>query len=157
MPPVAELSISISALPSPARLASNPVDPTDDHHLMLAVRDGDLDQLGELFERHHGRLYGFFVNLTGHRALSEDLVQIVFERILKYRHTYRDEENFSAWLYHMARKAVATHYRKKSPEITDPVALHQHAAEGPAPDHRAAARHAIPLLRPPFSPLPTTQ
>jgi len=32
-----------------------------DHHLMLAVRDGDLDKLGHLFEKHHKRLYNFYL------------------------------------------------------------------------------------------------
>ena len=38
-----------------------------DHALMLAVRDGELDALGELFERHHLRLFGFLVKLIGDR------------------------------------------------------------------------------------------
>jgi len=68
-----------------------------DHELMLAVRAGKIARLGDLFERHHGPLFGFFLRLTQQRALSEDLVQWVFYRILKYRHTHRDEGKFSAW------------------------------------------------------------
>lgn len=85
---------------------------TSDHELMLSVRDGQIARLGVLFERHHGPLFGFFVRLTGQRTLSEDLVQQVFYRILKYRHTYRDEGKFSAWMYHLGRKVVADHYRR---------------------------------------------
>lgn len=81
-----------------------------DHDLMLAVRAGDLRRLGELFERHHGALYGFFVRYTGDRDASEDLVQMVFHRILKYRQSYRDEGKFSAWIYHVARKVAADHF-----------------------------------------------
>lgn len=88
--------------------ATDPVE-TSDHDLMLAVRAGDLRRLGDLFERHHGPLYGFFVRLTADRDASEDLVQMVFHRILKYRHTYRDEGKFSAWIYHLARKVLADH------------------------------------------------
>ena len=79
---------------------------------MIAVRAGEINQLGELFERHQGPLYGFFVRLTGDRSASEDLVQLVFYRILKYRHTYRDEGRFSAWIYHLARKVAADHFRR---------------------------------------------
>ena len=64
-----------------------PVEAPTDHELMIAVRAGEIRQLGELFERHHRRLYGFFVRLTNQPSVSEDLVQIVFYRILKYRHT----------------------------------------------------------------------
>lgn len=89
-----------------------------DHELMLAVRDGEIGRLGNLFERYHGPLYGFFVRLTGQRTTSEDLVQLVFYRILKYRHTYRDEGKFSAWIYHLARKVAADHFRKHRPQET---------------------------------------
>jgi RNA polymerase sigma factor (sigma-70 family) len=126
-PPVVE-----SALPA--------VDPVSDHELMIAVRAGDLDQLGELFERHHGPLYGFFVRLTGDRTASEDLVQLVFYRILKYRHTYRDEGKFSAWIYHLARKLAADHFRRNStaPIAADPDDLYA------VPDHAPhAAERAV--------------
>jgi len=89
-----------------------------DHELMLAVRDGEIGRLGNLFERYHGPLYGFFVRMTGQRTLSEDLVQLVFYRILKYRHTYRDEGKFSSWMYHLARKVAADHFRKHRPAET---------------------------------------
>ena len=97
------------ASPPPAPLPpADRMEPSD-HDLMLAVRTGDLRKLGDLFERHHGALYGFFVHLTRDRDASEDLVQMVFYRILKYRHTYRDEGKFSAWIYHLARKVLADH------------------------------------------------
>jgi hypothetical protein len=62
--------------------------PTDTE-LMVAVRDGDLVQLGVLFERHHLHLFNFFLRLTGSRQLSGDLVQEAFIRILKYRKSFR--------------------------------------------------------------------
>ena len=104
-----------------------------DHALMLAVRDGELDALGELFERHHGPLFGFLLKLTGDRTAAEDITQIVFQRMLKYRHTYRDEGNFSAWMYHLARRCAADHFRKSSHAAfaTDPVDLTRHADDAP--------------------------
>ena len=85
---------------------------TDDE-LMQRVRDGDVAPLGVLFERHQVRLYNFFVRLTGRTAVSEDLVQEVFLRVLKYRHTYRGQSQFRTWLYQIARNARADHYRKR--------------------------------------------
>lgn len=85
---------------------------TTDDELMARVRDGDTAALGVLFERHHGPLYSFFVRLTGRTATSEDLVQEVFLRILKYRHTYRGSSPFRTWMYQIARNARVDHYRK---------------------------------------------
>ena len=108
---------------------------------MIAVRAGEIDRLGDLFERHHGPLYGFFVRLTNDRTASEDLVQLVFYRILKYRHTYRDEGRFSAWIYHLARKVAADHFRRNSttPRNTDPDDLQTMPDQAPHAADRAVA------------------
>ena len=112
------------------------VDAASDHELMIAVRAGEIRRLGDLFERYNRPLYGFFVRLTNQRSASEDLVQIVFYRILKYRHTYRDEGRFSAWIYHLARKVAADHFRKHAatPTPADPTDFHDHPDQAPAPD-----------------------
>lgn len=107
---------------------------------MLAVRGGELDALGELFERHHGPLFGFLFKLTSNRMAAEDLTQIVFQRMLKYRHTYRDEGSFTAWMYHLARRCAADHFRRThaAPDATDPVALQGWLDESPHAGVRAS-------------------
>ena len=119
-----------------------------DHALMLAVRDGELDALGELFERHHGRLFGFLVKLTGDRPAAEDITQIVFQRMLKYRHTYRDDGSFTAWMYHLARRCSADHFRRSQavPHATDPADLTDHADDRPHAAHHATTRDEHALL-----------
>jgi RNA polymerase sigma factor (sigma-70 family) len=144
--------IRIDSGPFVVNSASAAVDPaTDllsDHELMLAVRDGDLDALGELFERHHGPLYGFLVKLTGQRTAAEDIAQTVFQRMLKYRHTYRDDGSFTAWMYHLGRRCAADHFRKSNaaPAATDPAQLHNHADDTPHAGDRAATRDDHALL-----------
>src|SRR3954469_14487703 len=132
------------------------VEATTDHELMIAVRAGEIRKLGDLFERYHRRLYGFFVRMTNQPSVSEDLVQIVFYRILKYRHTYRDEGKFSAWIYHLARKVAADHFRKhaSTPAATDPADLVEHADSGPQPSEQAAASEDVSLLRTALAHLP---
>jgi len=46
--------------------------PTD-RELMLAVRDGDVERFGVLFDRYHQRLYEFFYRLGSNAASSQDL------------------------------------------------------------------------------------
>ena len=123
-------------------------DTLSDHELMLAVRDGELDALGELFERHHGPLFGFLVKFTGHRNAAEDIAQTVFQRMLKYRHTYRDDGSFTAWMYHLARRCAADHFRKSNaaPTATDPADFRQVADDSPNAGDRAASRDDHALL-----------
>jgi len=132
--------------------ASHPVDTAaeqrPDHALMLAVREGELDALGELFERHHGPLFGFLVKLTGDRAAAEDIAQTVFQRMLKYRHTYRDDGSFTAWMYHLARRCAADHFRKSNaaPHAIDPAALSEQADDAPHAAQHATKRDDHELL-----------
>jgi RNA polymerase sigma-70 factor (ECF subfamily) len=81
------------------------VNTISDEELMLQVREGIGEMLAVLFDRYQQPLFNFFVRLTGDRALSEDLVQDVFSRILRYRHTYKPGSAFRAWMYQVARNA----------------------------------------------------
>ncbi len=78
---------------------------------MVKVRDGNLDILGQLFERYKKPLYGFFYGLNREQELSEDLVQNTFLRILKYRHLFRGEGDFRAWMFQIARNVNNDHHR----------------------------------------------
>jgi RNA polymerase sigma-70 factor (ECF subfamily) len=136
------------------------MDEPSDHDLMLAVRAGELSRLGDLFERHHRQLYGFLARLTGHHDAAEDLVQIVFQRILKYRHTYRDEGKFSAWIYHIARQVAADHYRRQARQgnSTDPADFDRVSDDvTPSAGETAAQRDDIAIMQNALASLPNEQ
>ncbi len=86
---------------------------------MMKVRDGDLDKMGLLFERYKRPLYGFFFGLNKEQELSEDLVQNTFLRILKYRHLFRGDGDFRAWMFHIARNVNIDHHRKHRIKATE--------------------------------------
>src|SRR5262249_22763401 len=83
-----------------------------DEELMVAVREGDIGQMEILFGRYRDSLYDFFSRLTGNRVASEDLVQEVFVRILKYRGSYRETNRFVTWMYQIGRNVRADYLRK---------------------------------------------
>jgi RNA polymerase sigma-70 factor, ECF subfamily len=87
-----------------------------DEDLMLQVRDGAGETLGVLFDRYQAPLFNFYCKLTGNRSLSEDLVQEVFLRILRYRQSYQAGTPFRAWIYQIARNARIDHFRKVRPQ-----------------------------------------
>lgn len=74
-----------------------------DNALMIRVKRGEIEHLGSLFERYHRRLFAFFYRLTNRRDVSEDLVQAVFERILKYKESFSEEKLFASWMFGIAR------------------------------------------------------
>lgn len=85
---------------------------TDDA-LMLEVKDGRVERLAILFERHHLQLFNFFLRLTASHPLSEDLVQEVFVRLLKYRATYRGQDKFIFWIYRIAHNVHVDYLRRR--------------------------------------------
>jgi RNA polymerase sigma factor (sigma-70 family) len=96
-----------------------------DEELMLQVRNGEAEMLGVLFDRYQTPLFNFYAKMTQDRVVSEDLVQEVFLRILRYRQSYRPGTSFRTWMYQIARNARLDHLRKVKPEapfVSEPVA-----------------------------------
>lgn len=80
--------------------------PRSDEELMLSVKQGRLHCLGELFERHHVKLFNFFLKFCGNRHWSEDMVQNTFLKILKYASSYRDTGACLAWIFNIGRNVA---------------------------------------------------
>ena len=86
-----------------------------DGNLMALVKQGQLSHMRTIYERYAGRLLGYFRHLTNDRSLSEDLSQIVFEKVIRSRHTYSEQASFHAWIFRIARNTLAEHYRATTP------------------------------------------
>jgi RNA polymerase sigma-70 factor (ECF subfamily) len=125
-----------------------------DEDLMMEVCQGDARALAELFERHHRQIYAFFFRMTNRREASEDLVQDVFFRILKYRGSYRLRTSFAAWMYSIARNAYVDSTRKGRLEQS----FENTAPDVPSPekaaDEELRRRQETDLLRRALSELP---
>lgn len=78
---------------------------------MIKVKNGHIEEMSDLFERYHVRIYNYFRKMQLDKGLSEDLTQNVFERALKYRHTFRDDYVFRSWLYKIASNVKNDHFR----------------------------------------------
>jgi len=83
-----------------------------DEHIMTQVQEGATRQLGLLFERYKQPMYSYFMRMTWDRPMSEDLTQVVFERILKYRNSFHSRRSFRAWIYQIARNVCINHLEK---------------------------------------------
>lgn len=83
-----------------------------DNAVMHKVKAGDLDKMALLFERYHGSLYGFLFRMTKQKEASEDMVQNVFFRMLKYRNSFTGNGEFTTWMYHLARNVLYDHFKK---------------------------------------------
>lgn len=83
-----------------------------DEHVMARVKNGQLDQLNELFDRYSRRLYSYFLKSTMSKDDSDDLTQDLFIRVMKYRKSYKEGQRFEIWIFQIARNMVKDHFRK---------------------------------------------
>jgi RNA polymerase sigma factor (sigma-70 family) len=79
---------------------------------MLKVKNGDIDKMGLLYERYNHQVFRFVFNMTRQKELSEDMVQNIFLRMLKYPDGFMGFGEFKTWMYHIARNTVYDHFRK---------------------------------------------
>jgi RNA polymerase sigma-70 factor (ECF subfamily) len=115
---------------------------------MDQVAAGQLDSLAPLYERHKSPLLGFLVNRTGgDRTTAEDLLHTTFERIIKYRGSWRAGQSFKTWTFTIARNAYRDRCRLESRmPLSDGKELNGLAMEGEAdtPTDCRAALAALP-------------
>jgi RNA polymerase sigma factor (sigma-70 family) len=123
-----------------------PMAPSD-NEIMESVRDGRVEKLAVLFERHHIPLYNFFLRLSGDRAASEDLVQDVFMRILKYRAGYHGDSKFAVWMFQIARNAHVDWLRKRKGDLPLDEQLVEPASREPRPERRLETEREAELVR----------
>jgi len=103
---------------------------------MSDVRNGYVEKLAILFERHYVSLFNYFLRLTGNREVSEDLVQDVFTRILKYRATYQGEDRYIVWMFKIARNAHIDALRRRKEALPLDEQLAEPADAEPLPEDR---------------------
>lgn len=79
---------------------------------MLKVKEGDFKKMGLLYERYNGQLYRFVFNMLRNREISEDMVQNIFLRMMRYPDGFKGFGEFRMWMYHIARNSIYDHLRK---------------------------------------------
>lgn len=125
-----------------------------DNQVMLEVKEGKVEKLAILFEKHYVKLFNFFLRLTGNRGTSEDLVQDVFYRILKYRTTYHGRSKFTVWMYQIARNAHIDHLRKQKKDIALEDQWEEVVSPEPSPHQEVEYGQEVALMRQALSRLP---
>jgi len=124
-----------------------------DEALMIAARDGDLSRFSLLFERHQRAMFQYFCRMQADRGHSEDLVQEVFLRALRYRRTYREHYPFTAWMYQIARNVWKDNMPDRRQQPLDDRAANA-ASRSPGPEERAARDEQARILRRALEELP---
>lgn len=87
--------------------------PDEDAVLMLAAAKGDDAAFERLVLRHQKPLLNFFCRLGASRPDAEDLAQLTFIRLHRYRESYRPAAKFTTYLYLLARQVRVDEVRRR--------------------------------------------
>jgi RNA polymerase sigma-70 factor, ECF subfamily len=85
----------------------------DPERLMIRYQQGDALAARELVDLMSARLYGFFSSQLGNRPQADDMLQEVWLRIHRARHSYRPGEPLLPWIYAIARRVRVDNYRRR--------------------------------------------
>jgi RNA polymerase sigma factor (sigma-70 family) len=119
----------------------------EDEQLMREVREGAVEKLETLFERHHAGVLRYFLYVSSNRTLSDDLSQEVFFRLLKYRHTYQPAAKFRPWLFQIARNVYVDHLGHQKPEVALPEETLEISSAVIGADRALQKKQELQLLR----------
>jgi RNA polymerase sigma-70 factor (ECF subfamily) len=84
--------------------------------LMARYQAGEGEALAGLYRATAQGMINFVYGLTGDRALSEDVLQEVFLRVHRVRHTYTPGRPVRPWLYGIARHVAIDALRRRGRE-----------------------------------------
>src|SRR5579872_4644139 len=100
---------------------------------MLLVKEGHLSELTALFDRYQVSMYNFFLKLTGDRAISQDLTQNLFYRVIRYRQSFEPAQgSFRSWIYRIARNVhldLCKQQQRMPGRPADPAAVEEQLAD----------------------------
>ena len=82
---------------------------------------------------------------VGEEALAQDLTALAFERALARLHTLREEKAFGGWLFTIARRVVAGHYRERRPSLSLQD-IENSPIPGPSPEGRVEQSEELEVL-----------
>ncbi|MEZ4920167.1 MAG: sigma-70 family RNA polymerase sigma factor [Saprospiraceae bacterium] len=90
----------------------------DEALLAKYQESGDLQHLGQLYERYMSMVFGVCLKLMRDHGKAEDAVMIIFESIIEKARTH-EIANFRPWLYVTARNHCLMEFRKNNRRPTD--------------------------------------
>jgi RNA polymerase sigma-70 factor, ECF subfamily len=94
---------------------------------------------GELYRRHFQRVYRYHMAHTGNDADAQDLTALTFLAALEGLRSYRASGSFGAWLFGIARRKMAQHFRSRRKE--EPLEAAEVVPDGkPLPEAAAGLR-----------------
>ena len=86
-------------------------DELDEERLVDGLRRGDVASFERAYGAYNGRVYSYFLRLSGRRDTTEDLAQETWIKLAKAAHTLREDTRLGPLLFTIARNAFLGYRR----------------------------------------------
>lgn len=124
-----------------------------DELLIGALKEGDREALGRLFDRHYDEVFGFAERMLADPHAAADAAQDAFLRVLRYGDSFGGRSSFRGWILRVVRNVcldqIEQHRRRR--EADDALPPSDPVQPAGIPDPR------IPLLHEALAALPPTR
>lgn len=128
-----------------ARRAGIGMPEATDEVLMLAFGQGNAAAFEQLYGRHRGPTFRYFLRHTSNRAVADELHQDLWLKVVRARERYAADARFATWLYTLARHRLVDHWRSQQAMPLTPLDAHNDADAAPAGTHDVRDETTDPL------------
>ncbi len=87
-----------------------------DEELMLAFANNDSTAFEILYARHKDSLYRYFLHHLNSEAISQELFQDLWMKIINSKQNYQVKAKFKTWMYTLAHNRLVDWYRRNNLE-----------------------------------------
>lgn len=92
-----------------------------DRDLVLRLQSGDVDALGELYDRHSHVVYRTALAITGDESSAADLLQDVFLRVHRFSKRIDPNRPLEPWLYRVTTNLTYTWIKRRKRWLLRPI------------------------------------
>lgn len=96
-------------------------DPRSDADLMTALCGGDEPSFTEIIRRFQGPVYSLLIRMLGNEDEAEELLQVTFCRVHRYRDHYDPSRPLVTWIFTIASNLAKKEWRRRSRWVQVPL------------------------------------
>jgi RNA polymerase sigma-70 factor, ECF subfamily len=129
-----------------------------DSQLILALQQGNLDALGQLFKEYRTLVYRTALGITHDKRAAEDILQECFVRLHKYADSVDPERPLKPWIYRVTVNLAYDWSKGRTHQSLDDVLewLSGIPAAFPGPDRRTEREETSRMVKEVIDNLPPT-
>jgi RNA polymerase sigma-70 factor (ECF subfamily) len=116
--------------------------------ILLKCRDGNHEAWNMLINAYSKSVYNIALNFFAERDIASDVTQEIFIKIYHNLDKFREERNFSSWVFTISRNYCIDYWRKNKKYLLNSQELDEKISTGqPTPEDNLIKESEIEILR----------